>query len=151
MIIDKIENIERYARIINTNLIKTSITNELYKIVDSGKFSIENNDDAFFGIRLKYDTKDSTEGLWEAHQKYLDIHVVLAGEEIIEITTIEKMKISQEYDEINDYALFKGNEDQKILLSQGEFLLLFPNEVHKTGIKINTVKSIEKVVFKQKI
>ena len=139
MIYDKLENINRFNLL--NKIEKFDLIN--YK---KGKFEIEEN--VFFGIGLEYDTKDEVDCLWEAHKKYLDIHVILEGEEIINITETSTMKQTMEFDYENDYQLFEGKKQQSIHLKEGDFLALYPNECHQTAVKVLNVSKIKKIVFK---
>jgi YhcH/YjgK/YiaL family protein len=91
--------------------------------------------------------------LWEAHRKYLDIHVILEGEELIEICDILNASVSKTYEEIGDYELFLAKKEQQIHLKKGCFLALFPNEVHKTSVVVgeNKALAVKKIVFKIKL
>jgi len=139
MIYDKIENLGRYKLL---DKIKTFDVSNYQK----GKFDILG--DVFFGIGLEYITKNETECLWEAHKKYLDIHLILEGEERINIAETESMKQTMEFDYKNDYQLFEGKKQQSIVIKKGEFLALYPNECHKTAVKIDQKSSVKKIVFK---
>lgn len=144
MIIDKVENISRYSQIlkfISEDLSK----NEFSK----GRFEISGND--YFGIGLEYQTQESEKALWEAHRKYIDIHVILEGEETVYVNDIEYMQSTIDYVEEGDYQLFQGEGKHSIQLKKGYFLLLYPNEVHKTSIKVNEPVSVRKKVFKLKL
>ena len=142
MIYDTLKNIGRY------NFLK-KIEKFDFSNYQKGKFDID--DEGFFGIGLEYDTKNESDCLWEAHQKHLDIHFVIEGEEIIHITDISNTEETKEYDTENDYALFTAEKEQKIILKQGEFLVLYPNEVHQTAVKLTNTSSVKKIVFKIKI
>jgi biofilm protein TabA len=139
MIYDKIENIERYLFL---NKIKEF---DITKAQD-GKFEIDG--DLFFGIGLKYTTKNEIDCLWESHKKYLDVHVILEGEEFVNVSDGSQMKVTKEYDETGDYMLHSGVKQQQIHLKKGSFLALFPNEVHQTAVYVDKVDSLSKVVFK---
>lgn len=140
MIFDKVENIDRYD--LGLSFLKTSPGNLLFK---SGKFEVSNFPG--FGIGLEYETKEETECLWEAHRKYLDIHLILKGNEFVDISDINSMNISEPY--VDDYELFVGEKQQQIRLKPGYFLVLFPDEVHKTSIKIEHSEKVQKIVFKK--
>lgn len=139
MIFDKIENLSRYK--IDLSFIEKHLSNSEFI---KGKFEIEATQK--FGIGLAYSTKNANECLWEAHRKYLDIHVILEGTEIVQISDISKMKSTKEYED--DYELFDGDKEQEILLQPGTFLLLFPNEVHKTSIQVYDSCPVVKNVYK---
>lgn len=142
MIVDVIENIDRYKGL---ELLKKFKGGMYHK----GKFSMD--EEAIFGIGLEYDTKEATEGLWEAHRKYLDVHLILEGEEKIHVSDIIHCKPTMDFDNENDYQLFDATMEQEIVLKKGDFLALYPNEVHKTAVKVTDVVSVKKVVFKIEI
>lgn len=139
MILDKIENLQRYDQ--RLQFIKEILQNKRYV---KGKFDI--SEPSKFGIGIEYTTKISEEGLWEAHRKYLDIHVILEGEELVEIADISNMTSTKDYED--DYELFSGEKDFSVNVVPGDFLVLFPNEVHKTGVKITDATAVKKIVFK---
>lgn len=139
MIFDKIENINRYG--LNLRFVQDDLEKHQF---GKGKFEIEGLH--AFGIDLEYETKLEDKALWEAHRKYLDIHVLLEGEEYIHINDINNMKSSKEYED--DYELFDGMSEQSIHLRPGYFLVLFPNEVHKTSILVNNSITVKKKVYK---
>ena len=141
MIYDKIENLGKYFSI-------SGLDEVLKGDFQKGRFDIEEKS---FGIGLEYETKSRENCLWEAHRKYVDIHLVLSGEEMIDITDIGKMNSSKEYDDKGDYELFTGDGDHLIKLTKGYFLALDPCDVHRTSIKIDNEVALTKYVLKYEI
>lgn len=141
MIYDKIENLGKYDAAF------AFVSQHLVTPFVKGKFDIA--DPEYFGIGLEYTTQESEKGLWEAHRAYLDIHCIIVGEEIVEINDITDMIADNDYQ--HDYQLFKGSFVQKLVLRPGYFLVLFPNEVHKTGNMVTGAVGVKKKVFKLKI
>lgn len=139
MIYDNIEHLKRYPFL-------EKVKNFDFDLVKDGKFEIE--DDVFFGVGLNYKTKPEIDCLWESHKKYLDVHVILEGEEIINVSEISQMEISKPYVADSDYMLFNGIKEQSIHLTKGSFLVLYPNEVHQTAVMIEHESAVKKVVFK---
>ncbi len=147
MILDHISNILRYKSLLANDIL---FDRDVLEQVDpkSGRFEIDGDD--FFGICQSYTTKSKEDGLWEAHRKYLDIHYILSGSEIVDVSDISTMQPSNDY--TDDYQLFEGNSQLSIVLNRGDFLVLYPNEVHKTGISPDGKnREVEKIVFKQKL
>ena len=141
MIYDKLENINKYGY--NLSFVNDYIVN---KVFQKGKIEIKDLDQ--FVIGLEYKTNESEFGVWEGHRKYLDIHVIIEGEEIIEISDISNMSSIKSYED--DYEIFEGIFEHKIHLSPGYFLVLFPNEIHKTSVFVNQKSiPITKNVFKK--
>ena len=147
MIFGKVQDIDRFVLPQAGFAVLKSYLKRVSKIkFIKGRFEIE--EEQVFGIGLEYETKGEDECIWEAHRKYIDIHVVLEGEEQVLISGIENMKSTKSYDTEGDYELFEGKKEHRVLLKQGEFLILFPNEVHKTGVLIEGRKFVKKLVAK---
>lgn len=147
MIFDKQENLDRY-QLPQKEFGKLLDFLKNFKETDfqAGRFEIDG--DRFFGIGLEYQTKKAEEGLWEAHRKNIDVHYILEGEERVQISDIEEMQVTKEYEEEGDYVLFDGAASDAVILRKGEILILFPNEIHKTSIMVNEPVEIRKIVFK---
>lgn len=142
MIFDSINNIQNYD-------IDLEFISEYLKAFTFTKGKFDMNAADHFGIGLEYETKQPEGLLWEAHRKNLDIHCILKGEEFIEIADISSSNPTNEYQD--DYQLFEAIPAQKIHLKEGMFLLLFPHEVHKTGIQVSGTMELQKIVFKKLI
>ncbi|UCS93243.1 YhcH/YjgK/YiaL family protein [Echinicola marina] len=140
MIFDKTENLKNYGERFQF------VLDDLHGgSFEKGKKDI--NEPDCFSIGLVYQTQNSDRALWESHRKYLDIHVILEGEELIHLADIASMVPTNEYQD--DYQLFEGREQQTIRLSPGYFLILFPHEVHRTSIAVNNSLEVKKKVYKK--
>ncbi len=142
MIFDQTANLSRYPFL-------QQIAQFDFSNYQKGRFTISSDD--FFGIGLEYDTREASECLWEAHRTYLDVHYILEGEEIINITDISAAVVTKEYDPEGDYGLFEGQKQQAVHLKPGMFLVLYPNEVHQTAIQVSDPIAVRKIVFKIKL
>ncbi|WP_292010862.1 YhcH/YjgK/YiaL family protein [Chryseobacterium sp.] len=142
MIYDKLENIKKYNFDFDFILKNLDTHNFI-----PGRSDIDSDNQ--FVIGLEYETKNEEDAIWEAHRKYLDIHVVLEGKEFVHISDIKNMTSTKEYEP--DYELFEGPKEHIILLEPGTFLVLFPNEVHKTSVHTGNKNLIRKKVFKSLI
>ena len=120
MIFDKVENIKRYSNV-HPKFLDVIEYLEGGNSFVKGKFDIDG--ETFFGIGLEYDTKENKDCLWEGHRRYLDIHILLEGEEKIEIADEKDSKVTQQYDKENDYTLFES-KGFEVAMKQGDFLLL---------------------------
>lgn len=140
MIKDKLDNINRYKINEAFELFKK----ELKKLEDYLKI-----DTPFKAIPISYKTGDFDLSKFENHQKFIDIHYIVKGKEIIGLTPVEDLEPNMEYNPNNDYQLFNGEVNESILLEEGDFLLLFPGEAHVTGgANENEFKDVDKIVFK---
>jgi YhcH/YjgK/YiaL family protein len=99
-----------------------------------------------FAIEQSYNTRKSEKSLFESHIKYIDIQLLISGEEVIEVVHTDLLKIDSEYNEENDYSLYKANPNSsKIIMKKGDFSIFFPKDGHMPGI---TRKGERSRVFK---
>ena len=65
------------------------------------------------------------EGRFEAHRRYIDIHVPIAGPETIATFTLSERERALPFNEKDDYVLFEAKGEPLTLLP-GEFIAFFP-------------------------
>lgn len=107
-------------------------------------------EDQFFVNILIYQTNTSDQRIWEAHHDYLDVHLMLAGEEYIDHNFIEKMTLGAYHLEEDNQEVF-GVPANRIHLLPQQLLILYPGDAHKTGICVDRPISVKKAVFKLKL
>ena len=79
----------------------------------------------------------------EAHRKYIDIHVVLEGEELIGWKALEEIKETrQEYDESSDCALYDDKPTTWAKLHGGQFLIVYPEDPHAPVVGKGRVRKL---------
>ena len=103
-------------------------------VLQEGKNPIR-GEDIFCSVHF-YDTTGVDARPWEGHRKYIDIHFIIKGEEIIGISPIDAMQIKKDYDAQTDFIEFEGATQQQILLKEGMFLIAFPEDIHKTALQV---------------
>lgn len=108
------------------------------------------NGDEFFVNIENYATVKREERFWEAHKAYLDIHILVKGEETIDINFIENMKLG-EYKEADDFLSMEGDMQASVTLKPGDFLICYPEDAHRTGVIATKVSDLKKGIFKVKI
>ena len=111
-----------------------------------GKYDLENG--VYVSVQ-EYTTKARSEAKYEAHKKFIDIQMILSGKELIAVSPIEKMTISDEYNEEKDFMLFHHNDEcTDFVLEAGDFLILYPQDVHMPGVCVNEKSPVRKIVVK---
>ena len=82
----------------------------------------------------------------EAHRKYIDVQVVLEGEEEIGWRSRCHCRAKDgEYDPEKDLEFFKERPQSWSRLTAGSFAVFFPEDAHAPGVSSQEVK---KIVFK---
>lgn len=122
-------------------------TNDL-KSYEPGRHDIK--DDKLFVNIVEYETTKPENRFWEAHKDYLDLHLLLDGKEQIDLNFLKNMDLG-EYIKEDDYQKIEGNKNSSVVLSEGDFLICYPNDGHMTAIAVNEPQKIKKAIFKIKI
>lgn len=94
--------------------------------------------------RQEYVGKEELDSKYESHIKYIDIQIVLENKEKC-YTSFENAVVT----EINekDFYSTEAKRDANLTLSKGNFVIFFPGELHKPGLRINEEK-VQKIIFK---
>jgi biofilm protein TabA len=117
------------------------------KNLATGKHPIDS--DKVFANIIEMTTSQSGGGKFESHRKYIDIHYIISGEEIIGVCHTGKLDAITEYDEKGDFTLYSIPEEyDRVTLKEGDFAIFFPEDAHMPGCSFNTPKKIRKVVVK---
>ena len=105
------------------------------------------NGDAFFVNVNKYDTVAREDRFWEAHKLYIDVHVMLQGQEIIDVNFIDNMQLG-EYKSDSDFQALDGELKASVTLKPGDFLICYPEDAHRTGVIADEACHLKKAIFK---
>ncbi|MBE6451939.1 MAG: DUF386 domain-containing protein [Alphaproteobacteria bacterium] len=96
-----------------------------------------------------YLTKPSDQKDFEAHRKFIDVQIVVSGQEIIEVADINNpnFKITKPY--VPDIMFMNGEVEKKIIeLRAGESCVLYPSDAHKPCINLDGEHRVQKIVIK---
>lgn len=93
---------------------------------------------------------DGTEKVLEAHRKYIDIHYCISGSEGIGYAETSTLEPINEYNEKDDYILLRG-EYRKIILREGDFCIVFPEDAHIPVMSGLAYDKVLKAVAKIKV
>lgn len=121
-----------------------------HDLVQYEKGSHEINGEELFVNIVEYETTSADNRFWEAHRKYLDVHVMLNGEEQIDLNFIENMK-QDEFVEADDFLPLHGEMNSFVTLRAGDFLICYPHDAHRTAVAVTKPEKIKKAIFKVKI
>lgn len=99
---------------------------------------------------VEYETTKAENRFWEAHKKYLDIHIVLSGMEQIDLAFLENMSLKG-YNEEDDFLPMDGEKSASVVLKSGDFLICYPADGHRTAVAVKEPEQIKKAIFKVRI
>ncbi len=115
-----------------------------------GEQRVDLKGDAVYCTKFTYSTVPDAESFFEAHRRYLDIHIMLAGSERIEIASPADLT-EDETRRAGDFRAYDGPGRQSLILSPGEFLVVFPDDAHKLKMQVDGPRTVTKAVFKVQI
>ena len=148
MIYGEIKDLNQYKGI-SKNLDKAIeyILSGEYKKGIPGK-NIIDGDNLYFNYPSCAMTKEIRDGFFEGHKKYIDIHIVISGEENLGYTPRSEVTIKQKYDSEGDCELYYGALKNIFHVTEDRFVMFFPDEPHMALLKVGEIKEITKVIFK---
>ena len=114
-----------------------------------GRYELQ-GDNIFMNV-MTFNTQSPVEKKAELHEQYIDIQLLLNGEERILFGTAGTARECEEFHHEDDYQLCSAIEnEQAIILKPGMFAVFKPAEPHKPGCVIGEPDEIKKVVVKVK-
>ncbi|NLL36590.1 MAG: DUF386 domain-containing protein [Fretibacterium sp.] len=88
--------------------------------------------------------------LFEAHERFVDIHVTLEGQEWYGYAPTNNLTLDIPYSPEKDTAFYRG-EGVYFQVPKGQFVLFFPEDAHKPLISFETKGIVKKLILKVKI
>lgn len=101
-------------------------------------------------MEAAYETKTRAEGFFESHRKYIDIQVVVVGEEIMEVIDLERIIAREPYDAERDLLLYGDKPEASVLrVHAGYAAVFFPADVHMPTLRLGeSATLVKKTVLK---
>lgn len=146
MIIDSVKSFERYRDFHKgfDKVYEFLKKNSLEKL-EEGKYPIVPND-IWCSIQCADGRDVDPMPKMEVHDSFIDIHVLIEGEETIGFKDRAKCDLtSAKYDEANDCALFEENPEVFVSCGKGNFVVCFPTDGHTPLLGSGKIR---KAVFK---
>ena len=97
-----------------------------------------------------YKTREPAAADFETHTQYTDIHTVVSGEEYIQLSGTGGSAVKIPYNAEKDITFFTVAKSRNLLSKPGRFFLIFPDDLHKQGVKVDTAVMVRKIVIKVK-
>lgn len=90
-----------------------------------------------FALEQVYDAKPRPEGFFESHRRYIDVQVIVAGIEAMEVADVSRLAISHPYVEERDLAKYADViEPSRLILRAGDVALFFPEDGHMPSLRL---------------
>jgi len=104
-----------------------------------------------FGLEQVYTSKLRPDAFFESHKQFIDVQVIIEGEEFIEVADIAKLKLKEDKTPAKDviiYQMADAGSATALRLGAGEAAVLFPVDGHMPTVAIKDPSVVRKIVVK---
>lgn len=127
-----------------------SYASQLEATTPDGRYDIEGDD--LFGLVMSYDPSPAEERRFEAHKNYIDVQVMLKGEEMIGVSLANNLSLIEAYSAEKDVMFFDTPEVfSTLVMEPGYFAVFFPHDIHRPNCQLRESQKNRKVVVKLKV
>ncbi len=100
-------------------------------------------------LKTTYKMRKADELFFEAHRKYIDIHIILKGSELFALNDIENLTVTTEYNENDDAIIYdrSGPIKKYVRCELGELVIFDFQDGHMTAIG-DEKEEVTKVIIK---
>lgn len=126
--------------------------NEVYEFIKSNDLKSLKTGRYFLGRGIyanvdEYISKNIEDCKFEAHKKYIDIQMLIEGNESIYVSPINNLVCLTEYDSDKDIMFLNGTSELEYEMKQNDCLVLYPEDAHMPCVNEQNIY-IKKIVFK---
>jgi YhcH/YjgK/YiaL family protein len=90
-----------------------------------------------FVIEQAYPTRTRAEGFFESHRSYIDVQIVLEGDEIMEVADLAHTSPREPYNPERDLLVHTDCPRASALrVGPGDIAIFFPSDVHMPNLRV---------------
>jgi biofilm protein TabA len=103
-----------------------------------------------FALEQVYLTKPRAEGRWESHCAYIDVQVIVAGEELMEVADMAYLAVAENLRPAKDVIFYRPFDGGSVLrVRAGEAAVFFPPDAHLPSLRTGAAATlVRKTVIK---
>lgn len=148
MVIDTIKNLNLYYPLLDCLPKAEKFLSDFEKNpLADGRYELDG--EKLFALVQRFETKPAEGRLPEAHRKYIDLQVVMSGEENIGWASLPTLKEeTEEFSKGGDIGFYSGDIQIWVTLKAGHFALLYPEDAHLPCAQVDGPDNVCKIVFK---
>jgi YhcH/YjgK/YiaL family protein len=146
MIVDTLDHSEQYISLHpRFQAAFAFLKNTDLQALPEGRLEIDGTN--LFALTQNYQTKPVADGKLEAHRKYIDIQVVVSGEEYIGYAPLTGQAPVDPFNAEKDMGLYHGDANL-IKISSGMFAIFYPHDAHLPCRQVQGPCAVKKIVVK---
>ncbi|MGC4073118.1 MAG: YhcH/YjgK/YiaL family protein [Nibricoccus sp.] len=102
-----------------------------------------------FALEQAYLTKTRDQGFFESHRAYIDVQVIVKGEELMEVADVAKLTLGEDLTPAKDLLKYQMFGAASVLrLGAGEAAVFFPVDGHMPSLAVTAPALLYKTVVK---
>lgn len=102
-----------------------------------------------FALEQAYTGKPVADGKWEAHERHIDVQVVIAGRELMGVREVAGLVLTEDYRAERDLIFFAPSEPASMLrVGEGGVAVFFPADAHMPSLADGAPTTVRKTVVK---
>jgi biofilm protein TabA len=148
MICDRLTNAPLYAGLgARIGRALDAVSNPALQSRPDGRYDIDG--DRLFCLVQRYTTRTADKCNLESHRKYIDVQLIVTGEEDILHANPDGLVVRQVYEPGGDKALYHPVDGMtRLRLRGGEFAVFFPHDAHMPCLQAGGPCQVHKLVAK---
>ncbi|HTT56301.1 MAG TPA: YhcH/YjgK/YiaL family protein [Opitutaceae bacterium] len=102
-----------------------------------------------YAVEMAYLTKPRAEGFFETHRQFVDVQLVVAGEEVMELAAAAQLGVMEPYDAARDLTKHTDAPAPSVLrVPAGHAAIFWPEDAHMPGLALERPALVRKTVVK---
>jgi YhcH/YjgK/YiaL family protein len=103
-----------------------------------------------FALEQAYLTKpDTPEARWESHRRFIDVQIVVTGEERMDVTETRGLELDEDLTPGKDLLFYRPwGPSSRLRIGAGEVAVFFPEDAHRPSLAFGDRARVHKVVVK---
>lgn len=102
-----------------------------------------------FALEQVYQPRQRPDGFFESHRKYIDVQVIVAGEELMEVEDLSRLAVKERYSPERDLIKYADAPEAAVLrMKAGDVAIFFPEDGHMPSLRWRGDGLVRKTVVK---
>jgi biofilm protein TabA len=102
-----------------------------------------------YAVEMAYLTKPRADGFFETHRRYVDVQVVVEGDEFMEVAAAGALGLAQPYDAAKDFTKHTDAAAPSVLrIPAGHAAVFWPEDAHMPSLAVGRPALVRKTVVK---
>ncbi len=103
-----------------------------------------------FALEQAYQTKPRAEGFFESHRRYIDVQVIVSGEELMEVEEVRSLQLTEDHTAERDLLKYADtSRAARLVFTAGDVAVFFPADGHMPSLRVGSTPTlVHKTVVK---